>query len=124
MGDVLRDRIGGYLNDRLSEVAASLVTYRRGDDEFEILARASPPEAQEIDDDGAYRDVNQQVWIVKAEDMKIDDASITPAPGDQITSDGIVFDVASDGGIPCFRWSDPWRKAMRIYTKESKQATA
>ena len=41
-----------------------------------------------------------------------------PEAGDQITSDGTVFEVMSLAGQGQWRWSDPHRTVMRIHAKQ------
>ena len=42
-----------------------------------------------------------------------------PEAGDQIVTDGTIFEVMSLGSQGHWRWSDPHRQALRIHAKET-----
>ena len=46
-----------------------------------------------------------------------------PEAGDQIVTDGVVYEVMNLAGQGHWRWSDPHRTTMRIHTKEVGPST-
>lgn len=54
-------------------------------------------------------------FIVEAEDLP----GVVPERGDEIIYDGRVFEVLAPNGEPVWRWTDGYRTAMRIHTKEA-----
>ena len=56
-----------------------------------------------------------KVWdfIIQADEMEFD-----PEPGDLILADGRLYEVMNLGG-EAWRWSDPFRTAYRIHTKDT-----
>lgn len=58
-------------------------------------------------------------WIVEAADLVISSATVTPARGDTITADGIVFRVMPFGPADqLWQYHDRDRLYIRIHTKE------
>ena len=58
-------------------------------------------------------------WIVKAADLVISSATVTPVRGDTITADGIVFRVMPFGPADqLWQYHDRDRLYIRIHTKE------
>jgi len=60
-------------------------------------------------------------YIVLARDLVLSGQSVEPAAGDCIVeSDGVKtyrYEVLGPGGEPCWRYSDPFRRCLRIHTK-------
>lgn len=58
-------------------------------------------------------------FIFTAADLTIDSVVVEPANGDKITDhNGNEFEVLGLDGTPCFRYSDPYRKQVRVHTKQ------
>ena len=54
--------------------------------------------------------------------MIFDGSATLPRRGDRIRetqgTTAFVYEVTAPGKEPCWRWSDPYRKTLRIHTKE------
>ena len=53
-----------------------------------------------------------------------DAIAILPERGDEIIHENCRYEVLSPGDEPCFRYSDPYRKTLRIHTKFSGEQNA
>ena len=71
---------------------------------------------------GVVEQFTSRDFIVKASDLVLGGATVEPQRGDriEITLSGVlcVFEVLAPTGMECWKWSDPYRKAMRIHTKQ------
>lgn len=78
---------------------------------FEVVVGEGPPIRSESRD-----------YLVAAADLIDRDVAVEPESGDTITetfSDGesVLYEVATFGAEPCWRWSDPYHRTRRIHTK-------
>lgn len=56
-------------------------------------------------------------FIVEAADLKISGQQIEPKPGDRISFNGLVFELAALGGEPCYRVHGQDYASYRLHTK-------
>lgn len=118
MRDILRDG-GDWLNSKLGTVAAHSIEYRRaGYDALEISASVGQSNFEEASDYGVLIKTETRDYLVLASLIVYDAAVSEPRRGDVVKDGGILYEVLAVANEPCFRYSDPDRKMLRIHTKE------
>lgn len=101
------------------------VTYERGSDSVELQATLGETVFEQADDYGVIHKIEARDFIIRTGDLVLDSAQTLPVVGDRIRdADGsqeFIYEVmapgSASGGEPPFRYSDPYRKAIRIHTK-------
>ncbi len=120
MGDML-DRGAAFLESQRHQHMTRSVVYRRGTDEKEVLATIGKTEFEQADDSGLIHRVESRDFLVRTEDLDLGAGRILPRAGDQVRetvgTNVFVYEVNAPGGQPPFRYSDPYRRALRIHTK-------
>ncbi len=123
MGDLL-DRGAAFLDTQRHQHLSRPVLYRRGTDEKEVLATIGKTEFEQADDAGLIHRVESRDFLVRTADLDLGAGPILPRAGDQVreTVGGVgesvfVYEVNAPGGQPPFRYSDPYRRVLRIHTK-------
>lgn len=121
MGDLL-DRGAAFLNAQRHQHLSRPVLYRRGPDEKEILATVGQTEFEQADDAGLIHRVESRDFLVRTADLDLGAGPIQPRAGDQVRevvgSSKVVYEVNAPGGQPPWRYSDPYRRVLRIHTKQ------
>ena len=77
----------------------------------------------EIDDgSGAVERFESRDFLIAASALVLGGDTTLPQPGDKVTesADGktLVYEVMAPGKEPCWRYSDPYRRTLRIHTKQ------
>ena len=123
MGDLL-DRGAAFLDAQRHQHLSRPVLYRRGTDEKEVQATIGKTEFEQADDAGLIHRVESRDFLVRTEDLDLGAGLILPRAGDQVRetvgvggTNVFVYEVNGPGGQPPFRYSDPYRRALRIHTK-------
>ena len=120
MGDLL-DRGAAFLDAQRHQHLSRPVLYRRGTDEKEVQATSSKTEFEQADDAGLIHRVESRDFLVRAADLDLGDGPILPRAGDQmretVGTAVFVYEVSAPGGQPPWRYSDPYRRVLRIHTK-------
>ena len=97
---------------------ARTVTYVRGEQSVEITATVGKTVFRVDKGYGLFEHVESRDYLVAVEDFA-DFAE--PERGDQVkdllNEKTEIFEVMAPGGEPHFRWSDPYRRTLRIHTK-------
>lgn len=118
MADLL-EQASQWLDDQRRLFLSRLVTYSRGGVVQEVLATVGKTEFEVADDYGIVQQWQSRDFLVSAEDMV---AFGLPERGDRITDtvDGrsFVYEVLAPAGRTPWRWSDGYRRTLRIHTKE------
>ena len=101
------------------------VTYRRGQQYVEVTASVGNTVFEVINDSGFAELVHSRDYLIAADALVIAGTAVVPKPGDRIeevlNGQTLVHDVMSpDQGKPCWRYSDPYRRTVRIHTKQSE----
>jgi len=121
VGDLL-DRGAAFLNAQRHQHLSRPVLYRRGPDEKEILATVGQTEFEQADDAGLIHRVESRDFLVRTADLDLGAGPIQPRAGDQVRevvgSSKVVYEVNAPGGQPPWRYSDPYRRVLRIHTKQ------
>ena len=123
MGDLL-DRGAAFLDAQRHLHLSRPVLYRRGTDEKEVQATIGKTEFEQVDDVGGaglIHRVESRDFLVRAADLDLGDGPILPRAGDQVRETVgtavFVYEVNAPGGQPPWRYSDPYRRVLRIHTK-------
>ncbi len=123
MGDLL-DRGAAFLDAQRHQHLSRPVLYRRGTDEKEVQATIGKTEFEQVDDVGGaglIRRVESRDFLVRTAELDLGAGPILPRAGDQVRETVgtavFVFEVNAPGGQPPWRYSDPYRRVLRIHTK-------
>ena len=126
MGDLL-DRGAAFLDAQRHQHLSRPVVYRRGTDEKEVQATIGKTEFEQVDDVGGaglIHRVESRDFLVRTAELDLGAGPILPRAGDQVreTVGGVggsvfVYEVNAPGGQPPWRYSDPYRRVLRIHTK-------
>lgn len=122
MPDLLRTG-SDWLTDMLKEHASRPVVYRRG--AVEVTAQATVGRTLlKLDDGygGVRMEWTDRDFLVHAADLVLGAATVLPERGDVIRETQgektFVYEVMAPGKEPAWRWSDVYRKVLRIHTKQ------
>ena len=96
---------------------ASPATYRRGVEAWEVKAVAGRTVFRSVNGFGAWVRTETRDFIIPAGQLPVE-----PESGDEIVFDGAVYEVLAPCNEPVWRWSDPYRKAVRVHTKHTGEA--
>ena len=123
MGDLL-DRGAAFLDAQRHQHLSRPVLYRRGTDEKEVQATIGKTEFEQVDDVGGaglIHRVESRDFLVRTADLNLGAGPSLPRAGDQVRetvgTSVFVYEVNAPGGQPPFRYSDPYRRVLRIHTK-------
>lgn len=121
MADLLHTA-SDWLHDRQKQHASRTVTYERGAATVAVQATIGRT-VFEIDDDlGVVHKIESRDFLIHAADLVLSGSAVLPERGDRIReTDGTttyVYEVLAPGKEPHYRFSDPYRKRLRIHTKQ------
>ena len=123
MGDLL-DRGAAFLDAQRHQHLSRPVLYRRGTDEKEVQATIGKTEFEQVDDVGGaglIHRVESRDFLVRTAELDLGAGPILPRAGDQmretVGTSVFVYEVNAPGGQPPWRYSDPYRRVLRIHTK-------
>ena len=121
MADLLEqasDWLGGMRRTYLSRTA----TYQRGDDSVEVVAAVGRTVFEIDDGSGAVVQWESRDFLIAAVDLVMAGEIVEPLPGDQIKEAAggkvLVYEVMGPGKERCWRWSDPYRRTLRVHAKQ------
>ncbi|WP_428937773.1 hypothetical protein [Fontivita pretiosa] len=121
MADLL-ERASAWLEDQRNKFATRQVTYQRGEQSVSVAATIGKTLFELDDGGGAVLRVESRDYLIFAADLVLEDDPILPQRGDQIveTQDArsFIYEVTGPGDEPCWRYSDPYRRTLRIHTKQ------
>lgn len=96
--------------------------YERGGESVQIAATVGRTVFEQADDYGVIHRTESRDYLVLATDLVLSGTQTLPRAGDRIReSDGdkvFVYEVMAPGGEPAYRFSDPYRRTLRIHTKQ------
>lgn len=128
MGNMLEDG-AAFLQRHRSASMSREVEYRRGSDSTRLLVSVGTSEYEQADDSGVVQRFAERDFLFAPEDLILSGGQTLPKVGDLIidTIDGEAhgYEVRPPGGggpsDPPFRYSDPYRRAIRCHTKSVGQ---
>lgn len=120
MADLLQQG-SDWLEGMRTAHASRLVVYVRGTDSVELPATVGKTVFRLDKGYGVIERVEARDYLVLAVDLVLGGAVALPKAGDRIRETegdkAFVYEVMAPGGEPCWRWSDPYRRTLRIHTK-------
>ena len=120
MADVL-EQGAQFLDDQRHAHMTRTVVYMRGASFVEVAATVGETIFEQDYEFGGIQRIQSRDFLVRTADLVIDSAEVLPVAGDQIRGvqgeKVFVYEVMAPGSEPPFRYSDPYRKALRIHTK-------
>lgn len=121
MADLLQQG-SDWLEDMREAHATRPVAYVRGVDSVEIFATVGRTVFSIDKGSGVMERIEARDYLVTASALTLGGVVILPKAGDRILEaegdKAYVHEVMAPGGEPCWRWSDPYRKTLRIHTKQ------
>jgi hypothetical protein len=91
----------------------------------ELAATIGTTVFQVDDGAGALLRVEARDYLVLATDLVLGSTPVLPQRGDRIRETQgthvFVYEVVAPGDEPCWRYSDPYRRTLRIHTKQVDQ---
>ena len=120
MADLL-EQSSAWLDSQRVKHLSRMVTYQRGEDIVEVHA-AIGRTVFEIDDGlGVIEKVESRDYLVPTAELVLNEQATLPERGDRIreTQDDkvYVYEVMAPGREPHYRFSDAYRRTLRIHTK-------
>jgi len=98
------------------------VTYCRDAAAVEVRATIGRTVFKVASEYGMFEKYISRDYIIAAGELLLNGEPILPARGDQIReiqgSKTYVYEVMAPGNDPCWRWSDSYRRSLRIHTKQ------
>ncbi len=120
MTDVL-ERGSAWLEDQRNRHMTRTVTYQRGGDSVDVAATIGRTEFEQADDFGVIHKIESRDYLVLTTDLVLAGVQTLPKAGDRVReTDGaktFIYEVMAPGNEPPFRYSDPYRRTLRIHTK-------
>ena len=120
MTDVL-DKGSAWLEDQRNRHMTRMVTYQRDGDSVELAATIGRTEFEQADEFGVIHKIESRDYLVLSTDLVLGGVQTLPKAGDRIReADGaktFVYEVMAPGSEPPYRYSDPYRRTLRIHTK-------
>lgn len=110
-----------WLVDKMKTYASVEVVYERGAEQVPVKATIGKTEFELDDGSGVVVRIHSRDYLIHAADLQLGGAPMLPVAGDRIreTQGGttFVYEVMSPGTEPHYRYSDAFRKLLRIHTK-------
>jgi hypothetical protein len=121
MSDLLQ-QASNWLEDQRTRHAASTSQYVRGSRSVDLLATVGKTTFDVDDGYGVLVRYESRDFLILAADLVLDGLPLIPQRGDRIqeTQGGttFIYEVTAPGKEPCWRYSDPYRKTLRIHSKQ------
>lgn len=121
MADLLAQS-SAWLEKQRHEHRTVPVTYVRGTASVALQATIGRTVFEQRDDYGVIEKTESRDFLVRSEDLALEGALTLPERGDEVreADEGgkvFVYEVMAPGKEPHFRYSDPYRRTLRIHTK-------
>ncbi len=87
----------------------------------ELLATIGRTEFEQVDEFGIVHKLQSRDFLIRAADLVLNSELTLPKAGDRIRetvgAQTFVYEVMAPGSEPPWRYSDPYRKTLRIHSK-------
>jgi hypothetical protein len=117
----LLEQGAGWLADQLKTHASTEVIYQRGADQVAVQATIGKTEFEIDDGSGVIQRFQSRDYLIQTADLMLGGAPTLPVAGDRIREtvgdQTLLYEVLAPGNEPHFRYSDPFRKVLRIHSK-------
>ena len=121
----LLESSSAWLEDQREKHLTRPVVYERGSDTVEVTATIGKTVFAVDNGSGAALQVEARDYLIRAIHLVLAGQRVLPRRGDQIheMQDGVIFvsEVMAPGQEPCWRYSDPYRRTLRVHTKQVDQ---
>ena len=110
-----------WLADQMKTHASIDVTYERGAEQVPVKATVGKTEFELDDGSGVVVRIQSRDFLIHTADLVLGGVETLPVAGDLIRetqgAKTFVYEVMAPGDEPHYRYSDPYRKLLRIHTK-------
>lgn len=117
----LLEDASNWLEDQRTEHASRTVTYERGVDTVDVSASIGRTIFEVDNGFGIVERTEARDFLVLTDDLVLAGARTLPERGDRVRETQgttvFVYEVMAPGKEPHWRYSDPYRKTLRIHTK-------
>ena len=121
MADLLQ-QASDWLEAKRTQHAAQAVCYVRGSQSVELPATIGKTTFEVDDGYGVLVRHESRDFLVLAADLVLNGTPSVPERGDRVRETQgqqvFVYEVTAPGKEPCWRYSDAYRKTLRIHTTE------
>ena len=121
MADLL-EQASAWLQNQLKRHASRMVIYERGVDTVDVQATIGRTVFQIDNGYGVLERTETRDYLITAADLVLVGSTTVPQRGDRIreTQGGTtyVYEVMAPGKEPAWRYSDAYRRTLRIHTKQ------
>ncbi len=121
MPDLLEQGLN-WLDDQRDAHMTRSVTYERGAESVALNATIGRTQFEQVDRDGIVQRLEARDYLLRAAELVLAGQETLPKAGDRIKetdAGGVIFtcEVMPMGSEPPWRYSDPFRRTLRIHTK-------
>lgn len=120
MADLL-DQGAAWLEDQRRLHFAQPVVYRRGAQALDVLATIGRTLFELQNQHGIVERIEARDYLITTPELVLNGTAVLPQRGDQIRetkeTKTFVYEVMAPGKEPVWRYSDPYRRTLRIHTK-------
>ena len=124
MADLL-EKASAWLEDQRVKHTTRKVVYQRGAESVQVAASIGRTVFEQTDDAGVIVQYEARDFLVLANHLVLGGQCVLPERGDRIREmqsyKTFVYEVLAPGKEPCWCYSDPYRKTLRIHTKQVDQ---
>ncbi len=121
MADLLETG-SNWLQDQRTRHMSRTVSYERGADSVSLSATVGRTLFEIEDGHGVVQRHEARDFLVLADDLVLAGSKALPQAGDRIRETQgatvFVYEVMAPGSEPVWRYGDPYRKTLRIHTKQ------
>ena len=110
-----------WLADQMKTHASVDVVYERGAEQVPLKATIGKTEFELDDGSGVVVRIQSRDYLLHAADLQLNGSPTLPVAGDRIRETQgdktFVYEVMAPGNEPHYRYSDTFRKLLRIHSK-------
>ena len=123
----LLQKASEWLENKRTKYATCVVTYARGSQTAQVPATVGKTVFEVDEGFNILLRYEARDFLILTVDLVLGGIKTLPQKGDRIyeTQDDTIYtyEVLAPGKEPCWRFSDPWRKTLRIHTKQTAAQT-
>ncbi len=120
MSDLL-ERGAAWLDQQRSRHLTRTVTYLRGTESVDLPATIGRTMFEQADEYGVIHRTESRDYLISAADLMLSGAPEQPKAGDRVRETAgeqiFIYEVMAPGGEPPWRYSDAYRRTLRVHTK-------
>lgn len=124
MPDML-EQGSAWLDQQRTAHMSRTVQYQRGAEVIEVSASPGRTIFEQVDRMGIVQKIEARDFLILRTDLVLGGQEKLPRAGDRVRDpDGNftqIYEVMAPGGEPPWRYSDPYRRTLRIHTKHVGQ---